>query len=67
MKKYVIILAVGGAIHFVGCGGPSEDPDALGKGEPATEISDENKKAAEKLGIKFDPNNNVKTTPDEEK
>ena len=67
MKKYVIILAVGGAIHFAGCGGPSEDPDALGKGEPAIEISDEDRKAAEKMGIKFDPNNDVKTNPDEEK
>ena len=65
MKKYIIILAVGGAIHFAGCGGPSEDPDALGKGEPATEISDEDKKAAEKMGIKFDPNNNEKTNTDE--
>ena len=56
MKEYIIILAVGGAIHFAGCGGPSEDPDAIGEGEPATKMSDKDRKAAEKMGIEFDPN-----------
>jgi len=67
MKKYIITLAVGGAIYFVGCGKPSEDPEALGEGDPATKISDEDKKAAEKLGIKFDPKPQVTTTPEEKK
>jgi|TARA_B100000959_G_C14956033_1_gene613774 hypothetical protein len=64
MEKYIIALAIGGTILFAGCGGPSEDPDALGKGEPASTISDmsdKDKKALEKMGIKFDPN------PDESK
>ena len=56
MKEYVIILAVGGAICFAGCGGPSEDPDAIGEGNPATKMSDKDRKAAEKMGIEFDPN-----------
>ena len=56
MKKFIIILAVGGAIHFAGCGGPSEDPDAMGEGEPATKMSDKDRKAAEKMGIEVDPN-----------
>jgi len=55
MKEYIIILAVGGAIHFAGCGGPSEDPDAIGEGEPATKMSDEDRKAAEKFGIELEP------------
>ena len=64
MKKFIIILAVGGVIHFAGCG-PSEDEDALGEGEPATKMSDEDRKKAEKLGIKFDPNANEESSPDE--
>ena len=60
MKEYVIILAVGGAIHFAGCGGPSEDSDAIGEGEPATKMSDKDRKAAEKMGIEFDPNTDQK-------
>jgi|AP95_1055475.scaffolds.fasta_scaffold645848_1 hypothetical protein len=60
MKEYIIILAVGGAIHFAGCGGPSEDPDAIGEGEPATKMSDKDRKAAEKMGIEFDPNTDQK-------
>ena len=66
MKKFIIILAVGGVIHFAGCG-PSEDEDALGEGEPATKMSDEDRKKAEKLGIKFDPKPDVKTSPEEKK
>ena len=66
MKKFIIILAVGGVIHFAGCG-PSEDPDAVGEGEPATTMSDEDRKAAEKLGIKFDPNTAEETSTDEKK
>ena len=64
MKKFIIILAVGGVIHFAGCG-PSEDEDALGEGEPANKMSDEDRKKAEKLGIKFDPNANEESSPDE--
>ncbi|MDP7011736.1 MAG: hypothetical protein QF685_10180 [Verrucomicrobiota bacterium] len=64
MEKYIITLAIGGTILFAGCGGPSEDPDALGKGEPATnlsDMSDKDKKALENMGIKLEPN------PDESK
>ena len=59
MKKFIIILAVGGVIHFAGCG-PSEDEDALGEGEPATRMSDEDRKAAEKFGIELEPKTDTK-------
>ncbi len=59
-------VIVGGVIPFAGCG-PSEDEDALGEGEPATKMSDEDRKKAEKLGIKFDPKPDVKTSPEEKK
>lgn len=61
MKKHIttpsaLALVIGGLINFTGCGGPSEDPDAVGEGKPATTMSDKDRKAAEKMGIKFEPN-----------
>jgi hypothetical protein len=61
MKKHIttlsaLALVIGGSINFTGCGGPSEDPNAVGEGKPATTMSDKDRKAAEKMGIKFEPN-----------
>ena len=59
MKKHItplsaLALVIGGLVIFAGCG-PSEDPDAIGEGEPATRMSDEDRKAAEKFGIELEP------------
>ena len=61
MKKHIttlsaLALVIGGLINFTGCGGPSDDPSAVGEGKPATTMSDKDRKAAEKMGIKFEPN-----------
>ena len=59
MKKYIptliaLALAVN-AISFLGCGGPAEDPDALGEGEPATTAGDSEKDKADakKMGYEL--------------
>lgn len=60
MKKYIITLAamalaIGGSINFAGCGGPAEDPNALGEStEPTQEpagMSEADKKAAKDAGF----------------
>jgi len=65
MKKHTTtpsatVLVIVGSIAFSGCGGPSDDPDAVGEGKPATTVSDKDRKAAEKMGIKFEPNSGGK-------
>ena len=59
MKKHIITLSAlalaVNAISFVGCGGPAEDPDALGEGEPATKAgnSEKDKADAKKMGYEL--------------
>ncbi len=68
MKKYIItlnalILGVS-TICFVGCGGPAEDPDAVGEGEPATTTgnSEKDKADAKKMGYEL-PNPDEPSSP----
>ena len=68
MKKHIITLSAMAlavnAISFVGCGGPAEDPDALGEGEPATKAgnSEKDKADAKKMGYEF-PNPDEPSSP----
>ena len=68
MKKHIITLSTMAlavnVISFVGCGGPAEDPDALGEGEPATTAgnSEKDKADAKKMGYEL-PNPDEPSSP----
>ena len=60
MKKYITTLSAlalaMSTISFAGCGGPDEDPDALGEGETTVSGMTEKEKAdAKKFGFDLSP------------